>query len=192
MLNTGMLRSRGSVLATLLAAVLLSSCGSDGGGTNKVIGTALSVISEAEQAERGFVVNDLAQPPETETIFEGTSNENGVFEFEIKGTRIVYVVFPPVNDEPRTSGLVFIDEKATLKTLRDLTDVACVAGVTAVRSGELAAELLTAERIANLETAAQQVIASDGVDFNDDASVGAAAAKVRELTNDGEFPPAGG
>jgi hypothetical protein len=152
------------------------------------------VVSEAAQANRTFVVNDLAEPPETEKVFTGESNENGVFEFEIKGNRIVFIVFPPVEAtaEPRTSGLVFIKDGQTVKDLRDLTDVACVAGVTAVRSGALAANLLTTERIANLEAAAQQVIASDGVDFNDPESVGAAAAKVRELTNDGEFPPDSG
>lgn len=180
--------------ALIAAALALSACGSDNDDNDvkRVVGTALSVLTEAAQADRPFVVNDLALPPETEQVFAGVSSENGAFEFELKGTRIVYVVFPPVEStaEPRTSGLVFLDEGQTVKTLRDLTDVACVAGVTAVRSGALAANLLTAERIANLEAAAQQVIASDGVDFNDAASVGAAAAKVRELTGDGEFPPA--
>ncbi|MFA5939641.1 MAG: hypothetical protein WC809_09840 [Sinimarinibacterium sp.] len=182
------------IVLTLTGLTTVSGCGGDGGGVNVkgVTGSVLSVLDGSAQASRPFIVNDLSQPPESAQVSSGTSDSNGQYTFELKGIKgTIYVVFPP-NDatgEPRSSGLVYLGERENEKTLQNFTDVACVAGVTAVLSGDLPVEQLTAERIANLEAAAQQVIAEDGVDFTNADSVNAAAARVRELTNDGANPP---
>lgn len=188
-------RYSSTVLALVIsAAALLSGCsdGDDGVDVKNVDGVVLSVLNDALQANRDFAVFDLTLPADAEPVVTGTSDSNGAFSFSIKGTAI-FVAFAPIDatGEPRSSGLLFLGAKNNQKQLEDFTDVACVAGVTAVRSGDLPAAQLTAERIGNLEAGAQQVIAQDGVDFTNADSVNAAAAKVREITEDGAHPPQG-
>ena len=189
-------RKWSSALAWMLfASALLSGCSDDDDGVDvkNVSGVVLSVLNDSLQADRDFVVFDLNQPADAAPVVTGTSDANGEFSFSLKGTSIIFVAFTPVEatGEPRSSGLYFLDAKNSDKQLEDFTDVACVAGVTAVRSGDLPAAQLTAERIANLEAGAQQVIEQDGVDFTNADSVNAAAAKVREITDDGAHPPQG-
>ena len=179
--------------ASLAAAALLSlaACNDSNNDVHKVFGTALSVVNGAVQAQRDFVVFDLAQPANAAPVATGKSDSNGKFEFSLKGILHVYIVFPPTSNpsDPRTSGLATLAGGDAVKTLKDETDIACVAGVTAVYSGGLDPALLDATRIANLEAAARIVIDQGGVDFSSSDSVNAAAAQVRTMTNDGAHPP---
>ncbi|MEW6166082.1 MAG: hypothetical protein AB1651_00035 [Pseudomonadota bacterium] len=197
-MRTNWVWSRRLALAlALCTAAVLSGCDDDDDDgvddIKNVTGVVLSVLNGGVQANREFAVFDLAQPADAAPVASGTSDSNGEFSFSLKGIDIVFVAFPPVEAtaEPRSSGLVFLDAKNNQKQLEDFTDVACVAGVSAVRDGSIAAAQLDDARIANLEAGAQQVIEQDGVDFTNADSVNAAVAKVREITNDGANPPQG-
>ena len=142
------------------------------------------------QANRAFVVNDLSKPAAEEKVAEGVSDSNGRFSITIKGNTF-YIVFPPISGggEPRSSGLASLAGGDVEKTLKNDTDIACVAGVTAVRGGAITADQLTTQRIANLEAAARKILAARTVDFNNAEDVGAAAAEARQMTSEGANPP---
>lgn len=186
-------------IAIALFATMLAACGGgDGEGENgrnglsRVTGVAQSVLNGAPQAARDFQILDLEAPADSEPVATGVTDSNGAFDVLLRRVGLTYIVFPPSDSvgEPRTSGLISLDNQQTQKTLNDFTDVACVAGVTAVLSGDLDPALLTQERIDNLESAAAFVIQRDNVDFTDDDSVNAAAQEVRDITNDGANPHA--
>lgn len=175
----------------------IAGCGGGGGGgssdddTVEFRGTVRSVLNEAPQANRAFSVIDLEKAADAPAVASGVSDSNGVFEIDIKGAIHVFIVFGKIDaaGEPRSSGLISLADGDAEKILKGDTDIACEAGVTAVRSGALAANLLTPARIANLEAGARRVMQTTAVDFNTPASVTAAAAQVRTLTNDGANPP---
>lgn len=186
--------------AVIIATLCLAACGGSGGGGGDsevtVTGTARSVLNDSVQASRDFVVQDLGQPADAAPVASGTSDSNGVYTFQYKGGVTAIIVFPPVVgalSDPRSSGLFSVAAgDVSNRILKDETDLACIAGVTAVRATPTGLDpaLLTATRIANLEAAARIVIDAGGVDFTDADSVSAGAAQVRQMTNDGANPPA--
>jgi hypothetical protein len=178
--------------AAIALGLVLAACG--GGGdrdTIEVRGVVLSVLDGSEQGTRDFIVSDLSQG--SATIVVGQSDSRSRFSFQLdEVTGPLFVAFPRMDNpaEPRSSGLVVLDRRNVVKTLRDATDLASVAGLAAVREGDLVVADLSSERIENLELGAQQVIDIGGVDFTNAASVEAAAQHVREITDDGSHPPA--
>ena len=179
---------------SMLCVALLTGC-SDDDDTIGVSGVVRSVVNDAVQANRDFVVKDADNA--LADVASGKSDSNGNFSFSLgKGTLHIVIIFPPVtaSAEPRSSGLLFVGDD-TAKTLDAVTDLACQAGVTALTAGDLTADDLDSTRIANLEAGAEDVLAQheadgDPVDFSDPDSVAAAAQEVRDLTNDGDNPPA--
>lgn len=183
-----------AVLGAAALGIALAGCGGDGssgGGSKKLSGIVQSVLSDAVQANRPFIVNDLEKTGVEEKIAEGMSDSNGNYSVEIEDGKFIYIVFPPTQagGEPRSSGLADLDDGDVQKTLSDSTDIACQAGVTAVRDGTLRAEQMDATRIANLEAGASDVLNTTMVNFNDPAAVAMAATRVRIITNDGANPP---
>lgn len=187
------------LLAAAVATLVLSACGSSSSGPAErdIRGIALSVLTKVEQPNRDFVVIDLAKSDDESTpdvdetvVARGVSDIVGAFAAKVGlDTTNIFVAFPPVDGEPRTSGLFDLSSDSNDKTLEDFTDIACVAGVSAVREGAILASELDQGRITNLEAAAIQVLQEQSVDFNDNDSFNAAVTRVRELTNDGANAP---
>ena len=185
------------VWLALLNVVLLAACSSssgDGALESKITGQAQSVLDGTPQANRDFVVLDLSKTGEDQQIGSGSSDSSGGFEFKITGTATnIIVAFGATANEPRTSGLAsFLEQRDVSKNLNNVTDIACQAGAQAVGDSSLVSTDLTAQRIANLELGAAQVLQSQSVDFNNADSVQAAVDQVRSLTNDGAQPPPSG
>ena len=184
--------TRKSTFGAVVLALALG-CGGGGGGNDDVTVRGVGRIPDSAgggvAANQGFAVNDLAAiagPP----LATGTTDADGAYEATIEGNRNIFVVINGARDQGngvRVSGLMEPDEQSA-KDFNGVTDIACEAGVTAVAEGALDAEDLDLERIANLEAGAATVAA--GVDFTNPASVSAAAAEVRVITNDGANPPA--
>lgn len=179
----------------LSTAVLFSACG--GGGYNDdgsihVTGNVKSVITGAVQAARDFVVKDVDNISGP-AVASGKSDSNGNYEFNLKGILRIVIIFPPVTtptSDPRSSGLLSLTEGYSNKALNAVTDLACQAGVTAITQGTVDSEDMDATRIANLEAGAALVIAEDDPDFTNADQMNAAVQRVRDLTDDGDHPPA--
>lgn len=181
------------IIAVLAGILVFAGCSDSNGGSleKKLTGTALSVVDQTPQANRDFVVRDLSKAADEQIIAEGQSDANGSFLVKIIGdaTNLI-IAFPESNGEPRTSGLASFLEGATVeKDLNSATDIACVAGAQALADESIISKDLTAQRIANLEAGAQEVLESQSVDFRDSASVQAAVNQVRANTNDGAHAP---
>jgi hypothetical protein len=193
-MDTGRSVSRCRFCAAIAFGLTLAACGGGNGSDDRetiaVQGVVLSVLNGSEQGTRDFIVSDLSQG--SMTIAVGQSDSRSQFSFELDDVNgPIFVAFPRMDNpaEPRSSGLVALDRRSIVKTLRDATDLASVAGLAAVRERDLVVADLTSERIENLELGAQQVIDIGGVDFTNAASVEAAAQRVREITDDGARPP---
>jgi hypothetical protein len=193
--DTGRAARRAAWIAAALSALLLGACSDDDDNERVITGEALSVLNKVAQPNRDFVVVDLAKladaDPDNNVVAQGTSDIEGAFRAKV-GLDVdsVLVNFPAVEGEPRTSGLIsLIEGNPQRKTLEDFTDIACAAGAGAVGDGSVEASAMDRTRIANLELGAQQVLSEQSVDFNDPDSLGAAVARVREITNDGDNPP---
>lgn len=176
-----------------LALVLGIALGGCGGGTSEPGGAVVSgqatfppQAGGGPVAQAPVVVLDLQTGRQ---IPQGVTDAQGNYRALVGDPRTVAVIVQGVisGRNVRVSGLVDVRVQA-LKNFDGTTDVACEAGVTAVLSGALPAGLLTAERIRNLELAAARIVGT--VNFLDPAAVTAAAALVRQLTNDGARPPA--
>lgn len=180
--------------ATIAATMLLiAGCGGGGGDNDsddvqQVSGIARSVLTDAPQPARSFVVLDLEQPADAAPVANGVTDVNGRFVAEL-ASKFNFIVFGAAGGEPRSSGLVALDDRNVTKDLDDVTDIACQAGVTAIRAGGLDPRLMDEERIDNLEAGAAQVLSTGVVDFTNADSVTAAADQVRALTDDGARPP---
>ncbi len=177
-----------------IAAALVSACGGgyDDDDSIHVSGTVHSVVTDAVQASRDYIVLD-ADNIAADPVASGKSDSNGSYEFNLKGILRIVIVFPPVStptSDPRSSGLLSLTEGYTTKPLNDVTDLACQAGVTAITQGAVESEDMDAVRIANLELAAAQVISEDDPDFTNTDEMSAAVQRVRDLTDDGDHPPA--
>lgn len=181
-----------SLLAGLLVLVAGVGCGGGGGGGSddpvQLTGKATypdGLASDSGPADTARVqVLDLERNT-ADVIAEGETDAEGNYTVVVPPTKAVAVV---VAGTVRVSGLINAESGAS-KDFDGITDVACEAGVSAVVEGAINGADLSAERIANLEAAAALVVAEGGVNYDDPASVSAAAARVRMLTNDGLNPP---
>lgn len=186
------LSSRKSAFAAIAFAFALGCGGGGGGGNDDVTIRGVGRIPDSAgggvAANQNFAAVDLAAiagPP----LATGTTDANGAYQATIEDNKRIFVVINEARNQGngvRVSGLMDPDEQSA-KDFSGVTDIACEAGVTAVSEGALDPDDLDLERIANLEAAAATV--AGGVDFTNAASVTAAAAAVRALTNDGANPP---
>ncbi len=191
-------------LAGILMLSLACACGgggSDGNDDNsteaRLQGTANLPPQVSPQSapviNTDFKVIDLEKPVEAQQVATGVTDGQGKYDVTVQQSKIVAVI---VNGEVRVSGLISADPETANKgfisigkNFNGITDVACEAGVTAIRSGAVSANDFKASRIANLEAGALVVVNSTTVNYRDPASVTAAAALVRSLTQDGAIPP---
>jgi hypothetical protein len=180
----------------MLSAALLVGCSGDDyddGPQGKVVtGNVKSVITDAVQAARPFTVKNLADFSGP-AVASGTSDSNGNYSFTVNGPLYLVILFAaqtaPTSD-PGISGLSSVAEGNDNKPLDDVTSLACAAGVTAVSEGTVQPSEMNRLRISYLEDAAEQVIAEDDPDFTNSAEFNAAVERVRDLTDDGDHPPA--
>jgi hypothetical protein len=182
----------GKSVAVLTLLCASAACGGGGGGSDETVQISGKAVlpdgvigGGGPVANQPFQVLDLERVPDEFEVATGNTDADGNYTVQIGQTKAVAVV---VNGIVRVSGLTVAESGAT-KDFDAVTDVACEAGVTAIVEGAVQIEDFGAEEIAILETAAAEVIAEGGVDFNDPASVTAAAVKVRERTNDGRQLP---
>lgn len=183
------LSARAGVALIALLGLVACSDGNNGESPKALVqGVVLSVQDGSPQPNREFQVIDLSTD-EGNPKLTGVSDENGAFEFDAGNIKELIVLFAAQSSEPRSSGLVNVDDDVVMKELKDVTDIACQAGASAVGDGSIEAAAVTRERIENLEAAAAQVLAEGNVDFSDSDSVTAAANEVRSRTNDGANPP---
>lgn len=197
-------------IALLLAAtstgVTLTGCGGGGGDDGddgtigveqaKVVGQAILPAqiqpNNAPAANAPFQVVDFQRSQQGTVVATGQTDANGVYDATIEQSKVIAVI---VNSTVRVSGLIAAEEDNQKhlielgKDFNEVTDVACEAGVTALTTGALSADAFTRTRILNLEAGAATVLATGQVNFRDPASVTAAAAAVRDLTDDGDHPP---
>lgn len=186
-------RSTRFLAAVLLAgSFLFAQCGDDDGddGSANLTGTATrpDSVGGGPAANAPFIVVDLARPAETQQVAAGTTDGAGNFAASVGKTPSVAVIITATassGEAVRVSGILRARSSA-IKSLNGQTDIACEAGVTAVQDGTLTAEQLDATRIANLENAAARFVGT--TDFKSPASVSAAAAQVRVLTQNGAVP----
>lgn len=199
-------RSFALLLISLLA--LLTACGGGGGGDDdndvdtgaeqsKIFGQAFlpPTIAPANTpaANAAFQVVDFQKNSAGDQVATGTTGADGSFDVTVNQSKIVAII---VNGQVRVSGLVAAsddNQKHLLevpKNFNGITDVACEAGVTAIGDGAVSADDFTLTRITNLENGANVVVGQGNVDFNDPASVSAAARQVRVITANGDVPPA--
>ena len=137
-------------------------------------------------ANTEFLVVDLEQPDEVSVVTTGTTDAEGRYDVEVDATSSAAII---INGPVRVSGLVNVDRARFSKDFNSFTDIACEAGVTSVRGRSITAFQLNAQRIENLERAAQLILSRRTVDFTIPADVSAAAVEARLLTNDGADEP---
>jgi hypothetical protein len=184
----GVVRVLGAALAL---AVVVGGCGNDGSGSSprvNVAGNANFPIENGGQAvtDSPFVIVDPRRldDPLADDV---TTSDGRFFGIVRKTVSVAVIVTGRIgNDTIRVSGLLAAESNNVDKQLDGQTDIACEAGVTAVQDGSIDGDDLGADRIANLEAAAQRFVAT--TDFTDPASVTAAAIQVRVLTDDGAHP----
>ena len=183
-------RGMGVLGAAVALALVIGGCGGGGGDSNRVTvgGDANFPVENGggRVADAPFIIIDPDRP--NDPLSSDVSTSSGHFFGIIRKTVSVAVILTGVvnGQTIRVSGLLAAEENNVDKQLNGQTDIACEAGVQAVIDGDIAGNDLDAERIANLEDAAARFV--DDVDFTDPASVTAAAAQVRALTDDGEHP----
>ncbi len=180
----------GAALALTLG-LMVGGCGNDGAGSsNKVTVSGDATFPVANGggpvAAAPFVIIDPDRP--NDPLTSDVSTSVGHFFGIIRKTVSVAVILTGTvqGKSIRVSGLLDATSNNTTKQLDGQTDIACEAGVQAVIDGDIEGNDLDQERIDNLEDAAARFVAT--TDFTDPASVTAAAAQVRALTNDGAHP----
>ncbi len=177
--------------AALALAVVVGGCGNDGSGSSNRVnigGNANFPVENGGQpvADSPFVIVDPRRIDDPLTT-DVTTSDGRYFGIVRKLVSVAVIVTGTIgNDTIRVSGLLAAESNNVDKQLDGQTDIACEAGVTAVQDGSIDGDDLGANRIANLEAAAQRFVAT--TDFTDPASVTAAANQVRALTNDGANP----
>ena len=178
--------------AALALAVVVGGCGNDGSGSSNRVnvgGNANFPVENGGQAvvDSPFVIVDPRRVDEPLTA-DVTTSEGRFFGIVRKTVSVAVIVTGVVgNDTIRVSGLLAAESNNVDKQLDGQTDIACEAGVEAVQDGSIDADDLGPTRIANLEAAAQLLVAA--TDFTDPAAVSAAADQVRVITDDGAHPP---
>lgn len=198
-------RTRGTrlwatITLTCLVLPFFTSCNQDKSVTLVLSGKAFfplelsGPLGAVPVSNASFSVLNLDGGTNTNPVAFGVTDGDGNFAATISAANAVAVVVqsPPPGGalgSVRISGLIDSRNGSVSKNFDGITDVACEAGVTAIVDGSVAAFRMDENRIAILETAAIQVIAELGVDYTDKASVSAAAQRVREITNNGEFLP---
>ena len=189
-----------TVLTCAILAVGIMGCDDHGGGATDdglvgVSGQAFYPLevstARVAVANTSYQILDLEKSFATQTVADDFTDANGNFSVVITQSKLVVVI---VSGVVRVSGLIVADPGAAKdgdvgKTLDGVTDVACEAGVTAITDGSLEADDFDNERVANLEAGAALVEATNSVNFYDPASVTAAAALVRQITDDGDHLP---
>jgi hypothetical protein len=185
------------VMALML---VITSCGGGDGSTESQSSTIAGQASFPDSAGGGpvadasFDIVDLEKPPGSDVVTSGTTDSNGRYSASVPLTSSAAVIVNGAVEVPkgktqsvRVSGLVNPNTRFVAKNFDGITDIACEAGFTAVRTGAITAQDLNEQRINNLELAAIGLV--DSVNFLDPASVTAAANLVRQITNDGANPP---
>jgi hypothetical protein len=180
----------GAALALALG-LIVGGCGNDGAGSsNKVTvgGDARFPVANGggPVSDAPFVIIDPDRP--NDPLSSDVSTSVGHFFGIIRKTVSVAVILTGTvqGQSIRVSGLLDATGNNTDKQLDGQTDIACEAGVQAVIDGDIQGNELDRRRIDNLEDAAARFV--DDTDFTDPASVTAAAAQVRALTDDGAHP----
>jgi hypothetical protein len=184
----------------LAALCLFAACDSENGGSTD---DGLAVVSGRaffpEQVAAGkvavanapFQILDFERAAGNELVASGVTDETGAYAAQITQSKIIAVI---VSGAVRVSGLISPtpDSQKELNLSKDFnenTDVACEAGVTAIQDGSVSPNDFDDQRIANLEAGAEVVTATTQINHFDPASVTAAAALVRQITDDGDHGP---
>lgn len=182
----------------LLSCLPLAGCGNDNGVDQNSFVTLSGKAFLPAGASRvntvaaldTFQVVDFKRAVAQQVVATGTTDEVGQYLAQILPSKVIAVI---VTDTVRVSGLIAAERGANggsdefSKDFNGITDVACEAGATAISDGSVSADDFTTDRIANLEAAAATIDAQ--VNHLDPSAVTAAAARVRQLTDDGAHPP---
>ncbi len=184
------------VLGAALALGLFVGCGGGGSGSSNRVSLGGNAnypgsLGGGPVGEADFIIIDTDRADANglgDALASGVTTSAGRFFGIIRKTASVAVVISGnVNGQPvQVSGLVTAEASGDGKQLDGRTEIACAAGLQAVIDGDIAGYDLDAERIANLEDAADRFVAT--TDFTDPASVTASANQVRALTDDGAHP----
>jgi len=181
-----------SFLLLLAALTLVGGCNSSSPTLTRVSGTLSGRATLPPSAGGGvaanapFIVIDLQQ--NGAQIGSGLTDKGGNYAATVGfSTSVAVIVTASVSGTSvRVSGIIRPNQLGFAKNFDGGTDIACEAGVTAVLTGVISGEQLDTTRIGNLETTAARFVAA--TNFLSGASVSAAAARVRQLTNDGNNP----
>jgi hypothetical protein len=178
-----------STLRTMLLVAVLGGVVACGGGDDGVTVKGQAILPPsaggAPAANSAFQVVDLTQAAASQVVFQGTTDANGNYSAPVDAKGGIAVIV--TGSRVRVSGLLNPKQQGRFKDFNGTTDIACEAGVTAVNQGSITGFDLTATRITNLESAAARL--APNVNFLSAAEVTAAAAQVRQMTNDGANPP---
>lgn len=184
-------RGMGVLGAALALGLIVGGCGGGGAGSSNRVtvgGDARFPVANGGGAVSNapFVIIDPDRP--NDPLSSDVSTDVGHFFGVIRKTVSVAVILTGTvqGKSIRVSGLLDATSNNTDKQLDGQTDIACEAGVQSVIDGDIQGNELDQNRIDNLEDAAARFVA--GTDFTNPASVTAAAAQVRALTNDGAHP----
>ncbi|MFN8392423.1 MAG: hypothetical protein U0136_19175 [Bdellovibrionota bacterium] len=196
----GMLR-RMFAVPMFMIALATCACESSSHGTNdsglaRLSGQAFYppqvVATKGPVANAPYQVVDFEKSANKQVVATGVTDADGVYDVTIVQSKVVAVI---VSGDVRVSGLISSDPNEAEKDLdigknfNEITDVACEAGVTSITDGSVSPDDFNDERIANLEAGSQLVNATTNINHFDPASVTAAAALVRQLTDDGAHAP---
>lgn len=184
------------VSLSLVAVLLIVGCGGGGGdngdGLARLQGTAIlppgvdqiKVVADNAPVQ----VLDLSQPAPNRVIANSTTDANGRYDVTVPEARLVAVV---VQGTAQVSGLVQANSNPKTEIAKDFTgatDLACRGGVGLINDGTLEPDDFDGERIANLENAANAVVASGQVNFKDERSVTNAVNVILVSTGNGDHP----
>ena len=196
----------------LFISLVYTGCGGGGGGdstdqagddssSTRVTGQALRPSnSSASSAPIPFaggkvtLLDFVEGSPANQTARTqdlGTTDADGNFTVDIANQAVAAIIVTGSTEqgETRISGLVTPNKDSLRKNFNTVTDVACEAGISAINDGTIAPNILSAERIANLESAAEDYLAANpGTNFFNAAEVSLAARGVRQATNIGAKP----
>ena len=179
------------VLGAVVAFGLVLGCGNDGAGSSNKVSVSGNAnypgsLGGGPVTDAEFIIFEPDEPndPQQRAVTTADGRYYGIVR---KTASVAVLINGSVNGQDvRVSGLIPSESNNDTKTLNGQTDIACEAGVQAVLDGDLAAEDLGPQHIANLENAAARFVAT--TDFTNPVSVTAAANQVRALTDDGAHP----
>jgi hypothetical protein len=188
----------GAVVCVGLAWASLAAIGCSGTGDGSRVGELIGRALAPGDGEPVPLADDtvvlLTYDDEGNLVMAevGTTDENGEFKVDVETQAVVALVVNGTTDDGMTDISGLFNPEAGIrfeKVLDAATSIACVAGLSAIGDGSIAAEQLNEARVQNLEDASEDYIADNpDFDYYDASDRMDAVDAVRNSTNDGANP----